>query len=152
MVRPAPWFGGLAAARISSMTVVADRCWARVAAWSLAGLTLLTLIAALVLLVLNGRAMSGGSVAGYGISAVAVAVYAWVGRLIAARIPGSAIGWLLCLTGLSLAVSLFTEQYALRGLATAPGLAARRPAGRGAFGGHALAGSHTADCPGLVVP
>ena len=103
------------------MTVVADRCWARVAAWSLAGLTLLTLIAALVLLVLNGRAMSGGSVAGYGISAVAVAVYAWVGRLIAARIPGSAIGWLLCLTGLSLAVSLFTEQYALRGLATAPG-------------------------------
>jgi hypothetical protein len=121
MVRPAPWFGGLAAARISSMTVVADRCWARVAAWSLAGLTLLTLIAALVLLVLNGRAMSGGSVAGYGISAVAVAVYAWVGRLIAARIPGSAIGWLLCLTGLSLAVSLFTEQYALRGLATAPG-------------------------------
>ena len=97
------------------MTVVADRCWARVAAWSLAGLTLLTPIAALVLLVLNGRAMSGGSVAGYGISAVAVVVYAWVGRLIAARIPGSAIGWLLCLTGLSLAVSLFTEQYALGG-------------------------------------
>jgi hypothetical protein len=103
------------------MTVVAGRCWARVAAWSFAGLALLTLIAALVLLVLNGRAMGGGGVVSYGISAVAVVVYVWVGGLIAARIRGNAIGWLLCLTGLSLAVSLFSEQYALRALATAPG-------------------------------
>jgi hypothetical protein len=121
MVRPAPWFCVLAVARISSMTVVAGRCWARVAAWSFAGLALLTLIAALVLLVLNGRAMGGGGVVSYGISAVAVVVYVWVGGLIAARIRGNAIGWLLCLTGLSLAVSLFSEQYALRALATAPG-------------------------------
>ena len=78
-------------------------------------------MAALVLLVLNGRAMGGGGVVGYGISAVAVVVYVWVGGLIAARIRGNAIGWLLCLTGLSLAVSLFSEQYALRALATAPG-------------------------------
>ena len=52
---------------------------------------------------------------------VAVVVYAGVGGLIAARIPGNAIGWLLALVGLALAASMFLEQYGLRGLATAPG-------------------------------
>ena len=33
----------------------------------------------------------------------------------------NAIGWLLGLVGLSLAVTMLTEQYALYGLATAPG-------------------------------
>jgi hypothetical protein len=37
------------------------------------------------------------------------------------RLPGNAIGWLLGLVGLSLAVTMLTEQYALYGLATAPG-------------------------------
>ncbi|HXZ73063.1 MAG TPA: histidine kinase, partial [Streptosporangiaceae bacterium] len=55
-------------------------------------------------------------------------VYAGVGGLIAARVPGNPIGWLLCLLGLALAASLFLEQYGLRGLATAPGsLPAVRP-------------------------
>jgi hypothetical protein len=57
-------------------------------------------------------------------------VYAGAGRLIASRVPGNAIGWLLGMTGLSLAASLQTEQYALYGLATAPGsLPAARLAG-----------------------
>ncbi len=43
------------------------------------------------------------------------------GRLIASRLPGNSVGWLLCLTGLSLAATMLTEQYALYGLATAPG-------------------------------
>ena len=44
-----------------------------------------------------------------------------MGRLIASRLPGNSVGWLLCLTGLSLAATMLTEQYALYGLATAPG-------------------------------
>ena len=61
----------------------------------------------------------------------AVGLYAGTGRLIASRLPGNAIGWLLCLIGLSLAASMLTEQYALYGLATAPGSlpAARWPGG-----------------------
>ena len=54
-------------------------------------------------------------------SRLAVVVYAGIGRLIASRVPGNAIGWLLGLIGLSLAATMLTEQYALYGLATAPG-------------------------------
>ena len=98
-----------------------DRFQARVAAWSLTGLILTALVAALVLLALNESVMSEDRTAAYGILAVTVVVYAWVGRLITVRGTGNAIGWLLLLAGLSLAVSLFAEQYALRGLATSPG-------------------------------
>jgi len=65
--------------------------------------------------------MDAGRIGTYGFAAVAVAVYAGVGGLIAARRPGNAIGWLLGLLGLALAASLFLEQYGLRGLATARG-------------------------------
>ena len=58
---------------------------------------------------------------------VAVALYAGVGRAIASRLPGNPIGWLLCLTGLLSALALLAEQYALFGIATAPG---RVPAAR----------------------
>src|SRR5215471_5330987 len=50
MVRPAPWFCFLAPARIRSMAMLLDRFQARVAAWSLTGLILTALVAALVLL------------------------------------------------------------------------------------------------------
>jgi hypothetical protein len=50
--------------------------------------------------------------------------------LIGSRVPRNAIGWLLGLIGLSLAFTMLTEQYALRGLAVAPGsLPAARLAG-----------------------
>ena len=119
--RPAPWSCVPARARLRSMAVLAGRRWVRVVAWSLTGLTLLTLFAALVLLGLDARVMDSGRVAFYVVCALAVAVYAGIGRLIATRLPGNAIGWLLGLIGLSLAASLFTEQYALRGLAVAAG-------------------------------
>jgi len=50
-----------------------------------------------------------------------VLAYAGIGSLIARRLPGNSIGWLLCLVGLLVGGSLFTEQYALMGLATHPG-------------------------------
>ena len=105
------------------MTVLAASRHGRVAgfAWALATLILLVLTAAVVLLVLNHRVMSGGKAAAYGFGAAAVVVYAGVGGLIASRRPGNAIGWLLSLLGLALATSMFLEQYGLYGLATAPG-------------------------------
>jgi hypothetical protein len=101
-----------------------------VATWSLAVLTMLVLAATLVLLGLDTSKMAASRIALYGISAVAVIAYAGAGRLIASRVPGNPIGWLLGLIGLSLAATLLTEQYALRGLAVAPGsLPAARAAG-----------------------
>jgi hypothetical protein len=89
----------------------------------------LTLVAALVLAGLNAGRL-GGRVGLYALLAVAVLVYAGTGRLIASRLPGNAIGWLLCLIGLFLAAAMLMEQYALRGLTTTPGaLPAARLAG-----------------------
>ncbi len=103
------------------MTAPAARPARRVMAWWLAGLILLVLGAALVLLPFNARVMAPARIALYGFAVVAVVAYAGVGGLIVARIPGNPIGWLLCLLGLALAASMFLEQYGLRGLATAPG-------------------------------
>jgi hypothetical protein len=47
------------------MAVLAGRRWVRVVAWSLTGLTLLMLIAALVLLGLDARVMDAGRVVFY---------------------------------------------------------------------------------------
>jgi hypothetical protein len=95
--------------------------WLRVVAWSLAGLTALVLVAALVLLGLDVPVLDAGRVAVYVVSALAVAVSAGIGCLIATRLPANAIGWLLSVIGLSLAVSMFGELYALWGLAVAAG-------------------------------
>jgi hypothetical protein len=102
----------------------------RVAAWPLAGLTACALVPALVLAALNasrlGTVRTGSDV----LLAVAVGVGVATGQLIISRRPGNAIGWLLGLIELSLAASMFTDQYALYGLATAPGsLPAARTAG-----------------------
>ena len=100
----------------------------RALAWGLAGLILLVLAGALVLFAFDARVMTPTRIGAYVFAVVAVVVYAGVGGLIAARVPGNAIGWLLSLIGLLLAVSMFLEQYGLRGLATAPGsLPAARP-------------------------
>jgi len=103
------------------MTALAGRPGTRVLAWSLAGLAPLVMAGGLVLLAFNARVMSPTRIGVYVFAVIAVVVYAGIGGLIAARIPRNPIGWLLCLTGLALAVSLFLEQYGLRGLGTAPG-------------------------------
>jgi hypothetical protein len=103
------------------MNVVAGRPAARAVAWSLAGLTVLTLAATLVLLGLDVRVISASRILFYMLGTLALILCAGIGRLIASRVPGNAIGWLLIMIGLLLAASLFTEQYALHGLAAAPG-------------------------------
>ena len=77
----------------------------RVAAWSLAGFTVLELVAMLVLLGMNASVVDTGQMVANVIFAVAVGVCAGVGLLIASRLPGIAIGWLLSMIGLSLAGS-----------------------------------------------
>ncbi len=95
-------------------------------AWSLTGSALVVLAAALVLLGLNASRLNAsrlnvGAIGLYGLLSVGALAYAGAGGLIARRVPGNAIGWLLGLTGLSLTVAMLTEQYALYGLATAKG-------------------------------
>ena len=94
-----------------------------VRAQALAGAAAVAQVAALVLAGLNAQAgyVSAGRFGICLIVTVAVALYAGVGRVIASRLPDSVIGWLLCLTGLLSAVSLLAEEYALFGIATAPG-------------------------------
>ena len=98
----------------------------RTAAWSLAGVTALILVAAMVLARAERHADGPEPDRLRRHHGLAVVVYAGVGRLIASRVPGNAVGWLLGLMGLSLA-SVLAEQYALYGLATAPGSVARGP-------------------------
>jgi signal transduction histidine kinase len=136
MVARAGWWGLHPSSRLGTgpiiRSVVIQAGWqrARVIAWLLAGLTVLALVAALVVVGLNVGRVGAGRVGLYVILAVAVLVYAATGRLIASRLPGNAIGWLLCLIGLSLAGCMLTEQFAVYGLATAPGsLPAARLAG-----------------------
>ena len=103
------------------MTFVTGQGRTRAVAWSFAGIAVLVLAAAMVLLGLNVRAVSASRIGAYAFAGAGCLVYAGIGGLLAARVPRNVIGWLLGLTGFWLAASLFLEQYGLRGLATAPG-------------------------------
>jgi hypothetical protein len=96
------------------------------AAWALTGSALVVLAAALVLLGLNASQpdasrLDAGLIGFYVLLSIGALAYAGAGGLIARRVPGNAIGWLLGLAGLTLTVAMLTEQYALYGLATNPG-------------------------------
>jgi len=91
------------------------------AAWAMAALAVLMLLPMLVLLGLNASRVGTSKTDAAAILAVAVVVCAGTGRLITSRVPGNAIGWLLGLIGLTVVFSLLAEQYAVYGLATAPG-------------------------------
>ena len=106
------------------------RRWVRVAAWPLAGLSACALVPALVLAALNASRLGTVRTGADLVLAVAVGVGVATSQLIISRLPWNAIGWLLGLIELSLAASMFTDQYALYGLGTAPGsLPAARTAG-----------------------
>jgi hypothetical protein len=93
----------------------------RAVSWSLAGLTALVLATALTLLSLDARWIDAGKLGFEAVLAVAVVLYAGTGHLLMVRRPGNAIGLLLALVGLLLALEMLTEQYPLYGLVTAPG-------------------------------
>jgi hypothetical protein len=93
----------------------------RAVSWSLAGLTALVLATALTLLSLDARWIDAGKIGFEAVLAVAIVLYAGTGHLIMVRRPGNAIGLLLALVGLLLALEMLTEQYPLYGLVTAPG-------------------------------
>jgi hypothetical protein len=93
----------------------------RAAAWGLTVLTLAVLAAALVFTALNTSRPGPAKVGLEAVLSAAVLLYAASGRLISSRLPDNAIGWLLGSIGLSVATSMFAEQYALYGVATAPG-------------------------------
>jgi hypothetical protein len=93
----------------------------RAASWTLAGLTALVFATALTLLGLDARYIVAGKVGFEAVLGVAVVLYAGTGHLLMLRRPGNAIGLLLALAGLLLALEMLTEQYPLYGLVTAPG-------------------------------
>ena len=126
--------------------------WLGVVAWSLAGLTAFVLAAALVLLGLDVPVLDAARVAICVVCALAVAVSAGIGCLIATRLPANAIGWLLSVIGLSLAVSMFGELYALWGAGRGHWPAARGPAGRVAASGRGAAHVWLVVVRRLVVP
>jgi hypothetical protein len=91
---------------------------------------MLAVVAALVLTGLNASQLIVARIGFAGVVGLAAFASTGTGRLIASRLPRNPIGWLLGLSGLSLAAVVLTEQYALHGLATSPGfLPAARPAG-----------------------
>ena len=93
----------------------------RAVSWTLAGLTVLVLATALTLLGLNAKWIDASKLGFEAVLAAAIVLYAGTGHLIMARRPGNAIGALLALIGLALAIEILTEQYPLYGLVTAPG-------------------------------
>src|SRR5215470_4845786 len=99
----------------------AARPRAGLAAWPLTLLTLAALAAALAFAALNASRLAPAKIGLEAALSAAVLLYAGSGRLIVSRRPGNAIGGLLGSIGLALAVSVLAEQYALYGLATAPG-------------------------------
>jgi hypothetical protein len=122
------------------------------ASWSLAGATTLALAAALVLLVPNAPRIDAGRIGIYAVLAVAVGLYAGTGHLITRRLLGNAIGWLLSLMGLSLAVTMVTEQYALYGLTRGVGAGVPGPADRMVLRAAGFAHRVPAGVPGHAVP
>jgi hypothetical protein len=87
------------------------------AAWSLTVLTLAVLAAALVLVALNATRTGASRIGLQAFLSVAVLMYTGSGRLIASRVPGNAIGWLLASIGLSL-VTAWAGSSALTGAGT----------------------------------
>jgi hypothetical protein len=88
--------------------------------WATLGLAAAAVIPAATLLVLNFPAGAGQLAIG-GAAPLAIGlVYPAVGALLVSRQPKSVTGWLFCSLGLSIAVTMLADEYAMRGLVTAP--------------------------------
>jgi hypothetical protein len=95
-------------------------------AWSAWGLTVLATVAAVVVASRNVDTLGGpGRAAMFAVLGTLWAVgYATVGAIVAWRRPSNPIGWIFCLNGLVIALTGLAEEYATRGLASAPGFLA----------------------------
>jgi len=90
-------------------------------AWALAALSLVALLAAGVLTVINFPVGSGRFVISELTPLLVGLIYPAVGALVLSRQPRSAVGWLLCALGLSVALTALADGYAIRGLISEPG-------------------------------
>lgn len=96
-----------------------------VLAWTLASVCFVLAVPTIVLLVVGVGAATpadGFGLAGYGGAAFlfAALAFASTGAMIAARVPANPIGWLFCITGLSIGVGDLAYQYADYALYIAP--------------------------------
>ena len=87
--------------------------------WVVWGLTILLLGAALSLAVRNGSLSEDPLFAALAI--VMMVGYVSIGALVASRLPGSPIGWLMLATGTGFLISVSTSDYAIYTLYTKPG-------------------------------
>jgi uncharacterized membrane protein len=90
-------------------------------AWTLWLFTLAFIAAGIVLAILNRATLSADPITLYSILILSALSFATVGALIARRHPRNAIGWLFCAIGLFFGGVVLSEEYAVRGLAVAPG-------------------------------
>ncbi|MGI8615633.1 MAG: sensor histidine kinase [Actinomycetota bacterium] len=91
-------------------------------AWSLVGLTVVILLAALVFLILGLGTPFPESAFGFkGWGLILASAFAVAGVLIASRVPSNPIGWVLLAAGVGTAVQEFAQHYSQYGLYHAPG-------------------------------
>ena len=111
------WTREVAQAIIGSV----DRNIGRSLGWATLALATAAVIPAATLLVLNLPTGAGQLAVGGAASLAMGLVYPAVGALLVSRQPKSVTGWLFCSLGLSIAVTMLADEYAMRGLVSAPG-------------------------------
>jgi hypothetical protein len=100
------------------------RRWPAALAWALAGLAVLSLVAATRLLSevwFEGSTEAAPTIATFVPVGLAVVSAATVGALVASRRPRHPVGWLLLGVGLAVAVNVLVEPYVKYGLLVRPG-------------------------------
>src|SRR3972149_292216 len=86
--------------------------------WVIWGLTVPLLVVILVLTVRNGSFATDAIF--IGVAVVMMLGYVTVGALVASRLPGNPIGWLLMTTGVVFLLSAGLEEYVTYALVTSP--------------------------------
>jgi hypothetical protein len=89
-------------------------------AWSLWALALALVVAGAILSYADRSTMDSGTVGLYAILSLSALGFGTAGALVAAR-RHNAIGWLFLAMGIGFAAGEFAQEYAVRGLAVAPG-------------------------------
>jgi hypothetical protein len=90
-------------------------------AWSLSGLAAVLGGLGLFLMILNQADPEVSAYEYWGADTVFAVVFPMVSALIVSRHPANAVGWLLCIIGLSAGASRFSSEYASYVLLTEPG-------------------------------